>query len=278
MKRGVVISDMHCGSVCGMLPSEYVTFEGIPKLQNAGQVYLWECWMHFLWKAEAFRPDFVIVNGDDVDGMQDKQRGAELCLSNWKDQRDACIKTLKPLRIATRKAAWYFTQGTPYHVGHFSEAEEDIAEAMDATPYYGPGGGKLCHDVLTLSEVDGGVTIEAAHHIAFASVYRATPLEKEAQATWHDVVNNDVQLPDLQIRSHVHNYTQLEQGKQLMVTTPCWQLQNRFPRKSSIHRNMPHIGGIFIEADYAATKRGEAACRVSRQIYKLPRAPINKLP
>lgn len=275
MKRGVCVSDLHCGSTYGMLPEGFVTFEGIPKLQNIGQKYLWECWLHFTTLVEDWNPDFVIVNGDDVDGMQDKQRGAELCLGNWKDQRDACIKTLKPLRAATKRAVWLFTMGTAYHTGHFSEAEEDIAEAMEASPYSGPGGGKLCHDVATL-KIDDGVIIEAAHHISFASVYRSTPLEKEAQATWHDVVNNEAPLPDLQIRSHVHNYSQLEQGKQLMVTTPCWQLQNRFPRKSSVHRNIPHIGGIFIEADYEAKKRGEPACRVKRKLYKLPPLPVTE--
>src|SRR5215469_6241546 len=130
MKRGVCVSDLHSGSSYGLLPPDFVTFDGVPKLLNSGQEYLWKCWLDFCNRAEAFDPDFVIVNGDDVEGLQRKQDGAELCLSNWKDQRDASIKTLKVLRSVTHRAKWYFTKGTPYHTGHFGEAEEDIAEAM----------------------------------------------------------------------------------------------------------------------------------------------------
>src|SRR5262249_8643486 len=143
MRRGIVVSDTHCGSFYGLLPPDFLTFEGVPKLQNVGQQYLWKCWLDFSIRAEEFKPDFVIANGDLVDGLQFKNHGAELSLSNWKDQRDAAIKCLKVLRSVTRKAKWYFVQGTPYHVGNFGEAEEDIAEAMGATPYPSVGTGKL---------------------------------------------------------------------------------------------------------------------------------------
>jgi hypothetical protein len=276
MKRLAVVSDLHCGSIFGLLPPDFLTFEGVPKLQNAGQKYLWECWLDFANRVEDFDPHAVIVNGDDVDGLQKKQHGAELSLTNCKDQRDAAIATLRVLRSATRKAKWYFTQGTPYHVGNFGSAEEDIAAAMDATRYPSLGSGKLCRETLTL-EVDGGVIIEAAHHISTATIYKATPAEKEMQATWMDAVNNGTPLPDLQIRSHVHNYTNVEQGMGRVVTTPCWQLQTRYARKNSVHRLQPHIGGILIEADYQAKKRGNSACQVRREIYKLPPVKIAQL-
>jgi hypothetical protein len=276
MKRLAVVSDLHCGSIYGLLPPDFLTFEGVPKLQNAGQKYLWECWLNFCGIVEDFDPHAVIVNGDDVDGLQRKNDGSELSLTNWKDQKDAAIKTLKVLRSVTRKAKWYFTQGTPYHTGHFGDAEEDIAEAMDATAYPSLGTGKLCRETLTLA-VDGGVIIEAAHHISTASVYKTTPLEKEMQATWMNVVNNECPLPDLQIRSHVHNYSNVEQGLGRAITTPCWQLQTRYARKKSVHRLMPHIGGVLVEADYQAKKRGTSACQVRREIYKLPPVKIAQL-
>lgn len=276
MKRIVFVSDLHAGSFTGLLPPNFITFEGVPKLQNVGQEYLWSCWLDFANRVEDFEPHAVVVNGDCVDGMQKKSEGSELSLHDWKDQRGACIATLKVLRSVTRKAKWYFTQGTPYHVGNFGNAEEDIAEAMDATAYPSVGTGKLCREVLTL-QVDGGVIIEAAHHVGFASIYKATPLEKEIRSTWMDVINNGVPMPDLQVRSHVHNYTNIEQEMSRAVTTPCWQLQTRFARKKSVHLLKPHIGGIFVEADYAAKKRGQSACRVEKKTYKLPPLEIAKL-
>jgi hypothetical protein len=272
MKKLAVVSDLHCGSFYGLLPHDFITFEGVPKLQNIGQKYLWECWLDFVTRVEAFAPDAVIVNGDCVDGMQRKSHGAELSLSSWKDQRGACIQTLKVLRSVTRKAKWYFTQGTPYHVDHFGDAEEDIAEAMDATPYPCYGSGKLCRETLTL-RVDG-LIVEAAHHIGFASVYPTTPIQKEILATLLDVVVNGVPQPDLQIRSHVHNHTYVMQNRCHMLTSPCWQLQTRYGRKNSVHRLKPHIGGLLIEADYKAK---ENPFRIRYEGYKLPDIEIAEL-
>jgi hypothetical protein len=50
MKRIAVVSDLQCGSIFGMLPPDFMTGEGVPKLQNPGQRYLWECW---------YKPPFV---------------------------------------------------------------------------------------------------------------------------------------------------------------------------------------------------------------------------
>lgn len=264
MKRGVVVSDTHNGSFYGLLPPKFVTFEGVEKIINVGQEYLWECWLDFCNQVEDFEPHFVIANGDLVDGPQRKNQGSELSLSSWKDQRDAAIKTLKVLRSVTRKAKWYFTQGTPYHVGHFGEAEEDIAEAMGATAYPSVGSGKLCREVLTL-EVEPGFILQAAHHIGFASVYTTTPLEKERQAS--RVAGRAV---NLQVRSHVHNYTEVFKGNCRTVTSPCWQLQTRYARKNSVDRLLPDIGGLFVEVD-----KGKS--RVWPELYDIPDVEIAKL-
>lgn len=264
MKRGIVVSDLHCGSFYGLLPPNFLTFEGVPKILNAGQEYLWQCWLDFANRVEDFQPHFVLVNGDVVDGMQRKNHGSELSLTNWKDQREAAVKSLKVLRSVTRKAKWYFTQGTPYHVSHFGEAEEDIAEAMSATAYPSVGSGKLCREVLTL-DVDSGFLLQAAHHVGFASVYTTTPLEKERQAS--KAAGRNLSL---QIRSHVHNHTEVMKGGCRIVTSPCWQLQTRFARKSSVDRLLPDIGGLFIEID-----KGKS--HVWAETYELPEVQIAKL-
>ena len=267
MKRGVVVSDTHPGSFYGLLPPDFITYEGVPKLQNKGQEFLWKCWLDFANRVERFEPHFVIVNGDIVDGPQRKQHGAELSLSSWRDQKQASIACLKVLRSVTRKAKWYFTQGTPYHTGHFGEAEEDIAEAMGATPYPSVGSGKLCRETLTL-DVDG-VIVEAAHHISFAAVYPATPMEKEAKSSLLAQV-----VPDLMIRSHVHRHKQIDNR---IVTTPCWQLQTRFGRKNSVHQVVPSIGGTYIAIDPSAKKSGHTPCKIDFELYELPPVGIAKL-
>lgn len=261
MRRGVVVSDCHVGSFYGLLPPGFVTFEGVPKILNAGQEYLWKCWIDFADRVEAFRPDFVIVNGDVVDGLQYKSGGSELSLTNWKDQRDAAIKTLKVLRSVTRKAKWYFTQGTPYHTGHFGEAEEDIAEGMGGIPYPSVGSGKLCREVLKL-EVEPKYYLLAAHHVSLASVYTTTPLLKEVRAS--------SKREQLHIRSHGHHCTEVMEDGVRTVMSPCWQLQTRHARKPGPQRLMPDIGGLFIEIN-------EGRSTVWPELYKVPDFPIAKL-
>jgi hypothetical protein len=270
MKKGIVVSDIHCGSMYGILPPDFVTFEGVPKLQNPGQEYLWKCWLDFVNRVEHFEPDFVIVNGDAVDGPQKKSEGAELSLASPKDQKDAAIKTLRVLRSVSRKAKWFFTQGTPYHVGNYGASEEDIAEAMDATPYASLGTGKLCRETLRLPV--GDVLVEAAHHVSFSSTYKSTPLEKETQAHWMASATHGIVLPDIQIRSHVHHYRKLETSTGLILTSPCWQLQTRYARKNSTVRLLPDIGGVFLKIH--GKLKGEPWYEVHAERYKLPPMPI----
>jgi hypothetical protein len=277
MNKGVVVSDIHAGSIYGLLPPGFITFEGVEKKLNVGQQYLWECWQDFCERVKEFKPDFVIANGDLIDGPQKKNHGSELSLITPGDQSKAATQTLQYLRKATGSACkWYFTQGTPYHTGAYGDAEEDIAHKCSAEKYPSVGTGKYCREVLTL-EVDGGLMVEAAHHISTASVYKTTPLEKESQATWMANVTHETPRIDLAIRSHVHHYRNVEHGTGKILTTPCWQLQTRYARKNSVSRLLPDIGGVFFVLDYQAKKAGGEWCRLWPEKYILPPVQVAKL-
>lgn len=279
MKRGAIISDLHPGSIYGILPPEFKTFDGTVVEQNVGQRYLWECWIDYIKRVAAFNPDFVIVNGDIVDGPQRKNEGAELKLIAPQDQSSAACDTLHVLRAALpRTVKWYFTQGTPYHVGHWNLAEEEVARNLGGEIYSSLGVGERCKEVLWL-EVEG-VIIEAAHHISGSvGFYRLTALDREAQ--WSALSAKDetkgVPRADLLIRSHVHNYSYGEHASKQIVTTPCWQLQTRHARKNSVHRMHPDIGGLLLEVDGTAKSRGEAPCRIIKELYNLPPVAVTKL-
>src|SRR5467141_3428442 len=98
MKRGICVSDLHCGSIYGLLPPSFETFEGVLRLPNPGQEYLWRCWDDFTNRAGRFSPDFIIVNGDLLDGMQQKNKGSELALNAPFDQSRAAVETLRLLK------------------------------------------------------------------------------------------------------------------------------------------------------------------------------------
>ena len=272
MKKGAIISDLHSGSIYGLLPPNFETFEGMTRSQNVGQRFLWDCWMDYAERINRFDPDFIIVNGDCVDGRQPKNYGSELALPAWQDQRDAAVVCLQEIKRRVRPdCKWYFTMGTSYHVGHFGAAEEDIARALGGERYASVGTGKLCREILWLRAE--GVVIEAAHHISVSSgFYRLTALDREMQ--WSALTAKDasqgVPKVDLVVRSHVHYFSMGEHASKQGITTPCWQLQTRYMRKYSTTRMLPNIGGLRIEIDGDAKKRGEAPCKIIKEMYSLP--------
>lgn len=279
MKRGAVVSDIHAGSIYGLLPPKFKTFDAVERPQNSGQEYLWACWLDFAERVQVWEPDFLIVNGDVVDGPQRKNQGAELSLAAPQDQVRAAIETLQVLKASVpSQCKWYFTQGTPYHVGDFGGHEEAVAEALGGEQYWSLGTGTHCREVLWLNM--DGVIIEAAHHISSGTgFYRLTALDREGQ--WSAIAGKDetkgVVKADLLIRSHVHNFARGEHASKDMFTTPCWQLQTRYARKHSVHRLHPDIGGVLLEIDGNAKERGENPCRVVKELYKLPPVQVTTL-
>lgn len=171
MKRGFVVSDLHNGSIYGLLPPDFVTFEDVPKPQNAGQKYLWECWEDYCDRTAAFRPDFGIINGDCVDGPQQKNHGSELSLIAPQDQTSACIQTIKRLKKGLpAHCKLYFTQGTPYHVGNFGASEEAVAEATGGTRYPSVGTGRLCREILWLMSRASSLKLPITFHARQVSI------------------------------------------------------------------------------------------------------------
>jgi hypothetical protein len=274
-KRVVALSDTHFGHVAGLLPKGFIDSNGAEISQNVGQKYLWECWLNFCERVKKFKPDAVIVVGDVVEGIQRKEGGAGLTLRPMQDQKAAAIEGLKLITKAAGGCPIYFVQGTAYHVGLNGEAEEDIASMLDARKYFSVGPGRLVREVLWLN-VDG-VMIEAAHGISGSVSYRATPVDREMQWAGSASASKGVPKADLVIRAHVHNFTAVEHATRQGFTLPCWQLQTTYARKNSVHRMHPDIGGVFIEVDPQAKRRGEIATRIIKQLYDLPPVPVNAL-
>lgn len=250
------------------LPPDFVKYTGAIEHQSARTKYVWECWEHLSEQAREFDPDFVIVDGDCIEGPQRKTNGYELSLSSIADQKQAAIAILQYLKERTPKAKWYFTAGTAYHVGEWHEVEEEIAGELGGTPYDSVGTGKLCREVLWL-HCGGGIYIEATHHIPSSSAARM-----ERERTLSLLASKDgwrgVQRADILIRSHIHHFQVLENVDQIVVTTPCMKLADRHSRKASPHLYIPDLGGLFIEVDPEAKKIGRAPCRIIRQLYPIP--------
>jgi len=275
MKRAIFISDLHAGSAYGLLPPNFAKYDGTLQPPNAGQQYLWECWKDFCERAHRFKPDFIVHNGDAVEGPQRKSNGYELCLVPSKDQCDAAVDVLSLLKRKCPKAKWFFTAGTPYHVGEWNEIEEAIAVRMGAEQYPSVGFGKYCREVLW-ANVEG-VQIEVTHHPAGSSTgfYRMTTLDRDGQ--WSALAAKDatkgIPKSEVLFRSHHHFFGVVEHASKLIVQLPCWKLQDRHSRKGGLHRFHPDIGGVLVEFN-GSTKEASDRCVIRKELYDLPKVEI----
>lgn len=274
-KRAIFISDLHVGSAYGLLPPRFHKYDSTEQPLNPGQLYLWKCWLDFVARASRFNPDFIIHNGDAVEGPQRKSNGYELCLVPAKDQMAACVDVLTVLRRACPRAKWFFTAGTPYHVGEWNEVEEGIAVQLGAEAYPSVGFGERCREVLW-ANVDG-VQIEVTHHPAGSSTgfYRMTTLDRDGQ--WSALAAKDatkgVPKCDVLFRSHHHFFGIVEHASKLIVQLPCWKLQDRHSRKGGLHRFHPDIGGLLVEF-HGKSKEVSSRCVVQKELYSLPAVQI----
>lgn len=271
--RILCVSDLHCGSIFGMLPDDFETSDGELIRPNPGQQYLLSCWRHMLSQAKEIGPDAVVVNGDVIDGLQFAQKGTELKLPLLFDQKGAAIELLRPL---SKLAPIYFVQGTEYHDSKAGAECEAVAEDLHAVRYPGLGTGKFSREVLDL-DIDG-VVLNFAHGISVATgFYRATPLDREG--IWSALAGKDGKMPkaDCVIRAHAHNFVHVEHASKHIVQMPCWELQTRYMRKNSVYRMVPDIGFIWIEVTPEEKRNGQDPIRVRKQLYSLPKVPAVKL-
>lgn len=272
----MVVSDLHVGSIYGLLPEGFVTSDDKVVEQNPGQKYLWQCWEHLISTVRGYPFAAVVVNGDVIDGTQRKQNGTELSLPLMADQTEAAIQVLLKLKKVTGDAKWFFVQGTEYHVGHAARDEEVVACALGATKYNGLGSGRYCREVLDL-EIDK-IIINFGHHVSGGGgIYRATGIDREA--IWSALAGKDGKMPraDALVRSHVHYFCHVEHESKHAVITPCWQLQTRHARHKSVYKLIPTLGGIVLWLSAKAKAQGEDGIIVQKCLYNLPPYRTTKL-
>jgi hypothetical protein len=250
------IGDLHCGSHVGLFPPDFVDRAGSPIGQNVVQSYLWECWQHYCKRAWATPCKAVVVNGDVIDGKQAKSGGIG-AMPDLSDQRKAAVTCLEYLMGGfTEKPALYFVRGTPYHVGNDGDDEESIAGMLHAEEYEGEGIGFRARAVLNLQV--GQTLIHFAHHVAYSSVNAVTPLGREIGRALKRAYAG-APMPDLLVRSHVHQYGVATIGACQAVSLPCWQMPGSHIYKNNAHP-LVDIGGAIIWVD-PQVKGATVECR-----------------
>ena len=275
LKRILCLSDLHPGSIYGLLPPDFQSIAGHIVRQNKGQKYLWDCWNHMISAVTVSPVDAVVIVGDVVEGKQPRSHCAELSLPLVKDQENAAKTILHPLVEAT-KCPLYFVKGTFYHDDEVGRSVDNIAELIGAKEYEGLGIGIHAKEVLDL-DVDG-VVIDFSHGISVSGgLYRAVAIDREA--LWSALSGKEGKAPkaDVIVRAHAHYFVHVEHPSKHAVILPAWQLQTSYQRKHSRYRMIPDIGSVILHVDGEKKKQRQDPCRVEKFLYDLPDLKPTKL-
>jgi DNA polymerase II small subunit/DNA polymerase delta subunit B len=234
----VVISDMHVGSVFGLMPEGYrnmnkKTGESSYVSLSDSQKTLYDHWLSMCQNAQRVKPEAIIINGDVIDGTHRKNEGRNVILTSPKDQIDASVELLSKLPKSIPK---FFTQGTSYHVDGVQPAEEYIADEFNAE--FGP-------DLLVEK---AGLRCHCAHWTNSSSSswqYWTTPIARDSMLLSLNKAEDKYGPVDLAIRSHRHTYTYVDFTSSGGVITPCWQMRTEFAALKNII-TPPEVGYLVI--------------------------------
>ena len=214
MKRGIIMSDTHSGHLVGLTPPGWQVSDTNPMLGKFAR-YQRESWNWWTATVAKLPPlDFIVMNGDAVEGSGRRSGGTELISSDWNAQKDMAIGCIQvPKRKLKRGGKIVMTYGTAYHVGDDADYELDIANVI---------GAKIgSHEWLTVE----GVTFDLKHHIGSSSVPHGRNTSQERDRVWSDIWADLGRTPKSQviIRSHVHYHKYSGDARTLMMTTPALQ-------------------------------------------------------
>lgn len=264
MIKLLVISDLQCGSVYSNWPENYPIKDGAYWKLNDKQKVIKEAWENFTGWARTEKPDILVINGDIIEGHQEKSKGVPTVTTDLGEQIGAALEILQPLIKGIPEL--YIIRGTAYHDRSNAGPPETIGRELGAVQIRR----KQYSDWVINIDVDG-VIANFAHTISVATgLYRATPLDREgiwaALSGRHKVPDADVI-----VRSHVHIYCHVEHSSRHLLITPGWQYQTEYQINKSYYRMQPEIGAVMLRIYPERKKEGEDAIEVQKILVKLPR-------
>ena len=208
---GIILGDLHAGATLGLSTPEY--WEGpeteIGKAQRA--LAKWFCET-----LEALGSvDFVVVNGDAIEGRNAEAGGSGLLTIDRLEQCEIAAHYIK--KIVYRNL--YIVKGTKYHVGK-EESWEDVLAGML--------GAELVHSRLFLRA--HGKVLACRHKINRSSIPhgKGTPLLRAKLWNELNAARGTEDLADLMVFSHVHYYSFAGDSRGAAVTCPALQIWTEY--------------------------------------------------
>ncbi len=266
-KRILTFNDLHIGSCYGLLPEDFRDSSGNIHQQNLGQKFLWGLWKKTLNRLAPQTIDYIVVNGDLLDGKQPKNKGIPLTLHRVEDQREAAVKVLEEVRNTFPKAKWFFIEGTPYHeVGHEVGQVAQILLGEKHTP------------LRTLTARVGKATLRFHHETSFAGgPGKAGSLERELITGWQAEAADNWPAIHCEVRAHCHYFSYVGRKDRLAIVLPGWQLQTDYTTKGSPTKNIPDLGCAVLSVDDSLMNDGRCPVSFTPYLYKHPGPEITDL-
>lgn len=201
MKRGIILSDTHCGNIGGLVPVGHMQDD-----YRATQIPFWNWFERSVSEYGPF--DFAICVGDLVDG-EGKKGTLDTIATSIDKQAEWAADILRFLDIDSEHV--YLVRGTPFHTNGACEYENKIAEALNCS----------IADTQKL-EIEGW-RIHSRHVVGRSDIPygQATPLLKELARCEAEALRDCKPVPDIIIRAHVHYSCFVGKHGRLAIDCPC---------------------------------------------------------
>lgn len=204
MKRGLLIADLHCGNIGGLVHPDFYHEE-----HRENQEAFWDWFSAAVKKWGPF--DFLIADGDLTDG-EGKKGTMDTIMPNVNNQIKCATRIIESLNIPADKI--FLVRGTPFHTNGVLEYEDAIAAALD------------CSIKSTQKIKVDGVNIHSRHIVGRSDTAycQATPLSKELTRLEMQAFKYDCEAPDVIVRAHVHYEQSITRHGRLAIDLPCLEL------------------------------------------------------
>jgi hypothetical protein len=228
----VVVSDLHAGSTVGVCPPRVELDDGGDYKASKAQKWLWQNWLDFCGKVEAkvgaLDANLVVVfNGDCVEGNHHST--LQTITANSTTQIKIAQKVMAPLVNIADDV--FIVRGTPAHVGESAKYEEHLADDLTNVVRESKHAASHWHLPLSIK----GTVFDIAHHGSLGRLpwTRPNSVNKIAAAMIIDSHQRGAQVPNVVIRSHLHQYadTGNNYSKIRVIATPAWQLPTGYVNK-----------------------------------------------
>lgn len=242
-RRLLLLSDLHVGSTWGIFPKNFKTSGGNVIILNKLQEELLTYWNDLQKRVGQY--DTVVLLGDLVQGLNKKESGKHLIISDLNEQKQAAITLLKPF---CKNKIVVGISGSSYHNSVDYELEKDIVQYFN-----GAFGGAVANYTIG----NTGKTINIRHGKGALTYYAGTKMDKEIKELL--ISERLGKLPGIDIIAlgHYHTMAHYYINEKLFVLNACWEgPRYNLYTSGNFFKYQPDIGAtkLIVTEDYIKVK------------------------